>query len=123
MRPSFCVMMGLLIAGSGLPRAFAETTLQTLRNNPFSRPEILQPKPPPPPPARAEFVVPPEDVELVLSATMVSELAPMAVVDGQLLAIGDEVKGMKLISVQEGRVIFARDGRKFSFEIEAGRQQ
>jgi len=123
MRPSFCVMMGLLIAGSCLPRAFAETTLLALRNNPFSRPEILQPKPPPPPPARAELVVPPEDVELVLSATMVSELAPMAVVDGQLLAIGDEVRGMKLISVLEGRVIFARGGREFSFEIEAGRKQ
>jgi len=30
---------------------------------------------------------------------------------------------MKLISVLEGRVIFARGGREFSFEIEAGRKQ
>ncbi len=110
--PGLILITGALIA----PGAYAESSLQTLRNNPFSRPEILKPKPPPAPAARV--VLPPEEIELRVSATMVSEIAPMAVVDGELLAIGDRIEGMKLIAVMEGKVVFTRDGRKFSFEIE-----
>jgi hypothetical protein len=89
----------------------------TLLNNPFTRPEVLKPKPPPPAPRPEVVILPPEEVELELTATMVSKVAPMVVVDGKLLALGEEVEGMKLIAVLEGKAVFARDGKKYSFEI------
>lgn len=110
--PALILISGALI----VPGACAESSLQSLQNNPFTRPEVLKPKPPPPPAARV--VLPPEEIELKVNATMVSETAPMAVVDGELLAIGDRIEGMKLIAVMEGKVVFSRGGRKFSFEIE-----
>jgi len=109
----------MLVVLSSLPwfsLEAAETRMLTLQKNPFTRPAILKPKPPPAPVARV--VVPPEEIELKLSATMVSETTPMAVVDGELLAIGDRIEGMKLIAVMEGKVVFTRGGKKFSFEIE-----
>ncbi len=95
----------------------AETSLLTLLNNPFTRPQVLKPKPPPPPAPAPVVVIPPEEVELALTATMVSDTAPMVVVDGELLAIGEKIQGLKLIAVTEGRAIFARGGKKYSFEI------
>ncbi len=98
-----------------------ESGLLTLRNNPFSRPEVLKPKPPPPPAPVVQVTPPPEEVELDLTATMVSDSNPMVMVDGELLGIGDRIQGMKLIAVFEGRALFTRNGRKYSFEINDGR--
>ena len=98
-----------------VPAFGAESGLMSLSNNPFSRPEIFNA--PPPPPVRQTVVLPPEQVELNLTATMVSEIAPMVVVDGELLAIGDKIEGMKLIAVKEGEAIFTRAGKKYSFTI------
>lgn len=93
-----------------------ESGLLYLRNNPFSRPEIFNA--PPPPPVRPVEVIPPEQVELNLTATMVSDTAPMVVVDGELLAIGEKIEGMKLISVGEGEAVFTRAGKQYSFTID-----
>jgi hypothetical protein len=100
----------------------AEVDLLTLQKNPFSRPEAVKP-PPPPPPVVVETVVPPEEVELDLTATMVSATNPMVIVDGELLAIGDRIEGLKLIAVMEGSAIFARDGKKYSFAIDDSRER
>ncbi len=110
----------MLVVLSSLPwlsLAAAETSMLTLQNNPFTRPEVLKPKPAPPAAPAPVVVVPPEEIELDLSATMVSDTAPMAVVDGELLAIGDKIEGMQLIAVMEGKAVFARGGKKYSFEI------
>lgn len=118
MRPRlYAIMVSLVCATWGSAQA-AETSMLTLQNNPFTRPEVLKPKPPPAPTPAPIVRVPPEEIKLVLTATMVSETAPMAVVDGQLLAIGERIEGMKLIAVMEGRAVFARGGKKYSFEIE-----
>ena len=100
----------------------AEVDLLTLQKNPFSRPEAVKP-PPPPPPVVVETVVPPEEVELDLTATMVSATNPMVIVDGELLAVGDRIEGLKLIAVMEGSAIFARDGKKYSFAIDDSRER
>ena len=89
-----------------------------LGNNPFTRPQVLKPRPPPSPASRPEVILPPEEVELELSATMVSENAPMVVVNGEMLALGEKIEGLTLIAVMEHRAVFTRDGRKFTFEIE-----
>ncbi len=99
----------------------AEQRHARLVSNPFSRPDVLKPKPPPPPAPVVRPVLPPEEVELNLTATMVSTQRPMVVVDGELLGIGDRIEGFKLIAVMEGRAVFTRDERKFTFEISQGR--
>jgi len=121
MRPSALrVLLALVILLSGVADA-AESRLLTLNNNPFTRPEILKPKPPPPPAPVVRQMLPPEEVVLNLTATMVSDNAPMAVVDGELLAIGDRIEGLKLIAVMEGKAVFTRNGKKYSFEIKRDR--
>jgi len=118
---SLTTILLVLAALSWSAAAAVESDVLTLRNNPFSRPNVLKPKPPPPPAPVVEPVRAPEQVELKLTATMVSETAPMVVVDGELLGIGDRIEGLKLIAVMEGKAVFAGGGRKFSFEINDGR--
>jgi hypothetical protein len=102
----------------------AETAFLQLQNNPFTRPEVLKPKPPPPPPApRPVVVVPPEEIELDLTATMVSDTRPMVMVDGELLGIGEKIQGLELIAVMEGKAVFTRGARKYSFEINQGQRK
>ena len=108
-------------AAPGAALKAAERDMLTLHNNPFSRPQVLKPKPPPPPAPVVQPVLPPEEIELEVTATMVSKSMPMAVVDGELLGIGDRIEGMKLIAVMEGKAVFMRNGRKYSFEINGGR--
>lgn len=117
MRPRLhAILVALVCMTCGSVEA-AETSVLTLQNNPFTRPEVLMRKPAPPPAPQSVLVIPPEEVELNLTATMVSDTAPMAVVDDKLLAIGDRIEGLKLIAVMEGKAIFSRGGKKFSFEI------
>ena len=94
--------------------AAAADETRELRNNPFSRPEIVN-RPPPPPVQRAVAVD--EDPELELSATLVSKVTPMVVVNGELLQIGEKIDGLRLVAVTEGRATFERGGRKYTFEL------
>ncbi len=114
MAPSLRIILLAICWAVSIPGYGAEAELLTLRNNPFSRPEVVKA---PPPPVASRVVIPPEEVELDLTATMVSETTPMVVVDGELLAIGDRIEGMKLIAVMEGKAIFTRAGKKFSFTV------
>ena len=104
------VIVGLL----PLTARAEESTLLALQNNPFTRPEVLKAKPRPPPPRE---VVAPQEIRLELTATMVSSIMPMAIVNGELLGIGDSIEGFKLIAVLEGKAIFARGGKQFSHEV------
>ena len=114
MTPRLCTCLLALCALATDPVIGADSHIIGLSNNPFSRPEIFNA---PPPPVRQAVVLPPEKVELNLTATMVSEIAPMVVVDGELLAIGDEIEGMRLVAVKEGEAVFARAGKRFYFTV------
>ncbi len=120
MRPSLVFYLIAFGAALFVFEAAAAGEMLTLRHNPFTRPEVLKPKPLPPP-TQPEFEDP-DEIELVVSATMVSQNAPMAIVDGELLAVGDRIRGLKLVAVREGRAIFYRDGRRYVFEIDNGRK-
>ncbi len=122
MRPRIDLVTAAIVYLCPVSSLAADIELQTLRKNPFSQPEIVK-APPPPPPVRAEVVVPAEEVELNLTATMVSKTNPMVVVDGELLTIGDRIEGLKLIAVMEGRAIFSRHGEKYSFVIDDSPQR
>jgi hypothetical protein len=116
MRPEklFC---GLLVMTAVLltTAARADVQLLSLRNNPFTRPPVFEKKPPPSRPVVVEKVDP---IELELTATMVSDSASMVIVEGELIAIGESFKGMKLLKVMEGKAVFAGAGKKMTYKIE-----
>lgn len=103
-----------VVAAGFVSLAAAQTDLLTLNYNPFSRPGILKRKPPPQP----VRVIPAEQIELVLTATMVSENASMVIVNGEMLGIGEKIGKMRLIAVLEGKAIFIQGGKKYSFMID-----
>ena len=106
---TICVAAQLLSPATG-----AETPLLTLENNPFSKPKILEAKPrrqSEREQARAE------PVDLELTATMVSENSPMVIVDGQLLGIGDSIKGLRLVQVMEGKARFRGSAGSVTYAI------
>ncbi|MCP4334717.1 MAG: hypothetical protein GY785_18845 [Gammaproteobacteria bacterium] len=116
---SFVNRIRLLIVATAYVFIFplaADTGLLTLENNPFSRPQILKKKPSP---VRVivPAALPPEEIEMELTATMVSETTPMVIVNGELLGVGEKIGKMKLIAVMEGKAIFIQDGKKFPFEV------
>ena len=122
MRPRIVTITGAILYLCSVSSLAVEVELLTLRKNPFSQPEVVN-KPPPPPPVAAKVVLPVEEVKLDLSATMVSATNPMVVVDGELLAIGDQIEGLKLIAVMEGSAVFTRGGKKYSFAVNDQRER
>ena len=117
-RNSFTLYVIAVVAAGFVSLAAAETDLITLNYNPFSRPGILKKKNP-----RTVRVIPqvslqPEEIELEFTATIVSENAPMVIVNGEMLGIGEKIGKMKLIAVLEGKAIFIQGGKKYSFTID-----
>jgi len=101
----------------------ADTELLTLKFNPFTRPDILKKKPPQRARVIPQVILPPEEIDLKLTATMVSENAPMVIVNGEMLVIGEKIGEMELIAVLEGKAIFAQDGKKYSFMMDGLEQE
>ena len=122
MRHRIATISGTILYLCSVSNLTADVELLTLQKNPFSQPEVIN-KPSPPPPVAAAIVLPAEEVKLDLSATMVSATNPMVVVDGELLAIGDKVEGLKLIAVMEGSAVFTRGGKKYSFAVDDLRER
>ena len=115
MRPDYCAAATLVASLLLTPPVTAEAPLLTLQKNPFTRPQILAVKPPPAKTQNAREAAP---VKLRLSATMVSDTAPMVIADGELLAVGDSIKGLKLVEVLEGKAVFSRAGEQMIFEVD-----
>ena len=116
LRNSFAIYAISVTISVFVSAATAENNLLILDNDPFTRPDVLKKKSPQ---ARvsSQKPLPSEEIELKLTATMVSENAPMVIVNGEMLAIGEKIGKMKLIAVLEGRAIFSRGGEKYSFMI------
>jgi len=125
MRPRIVTIIGAMLYLCSVSSLAAKAELLTLRNNPFSQPEVVNRPPPPPPaaPVAAAIVLPAEEVKLDLTATLVSASNPMVVVDGELLTIGDKIEGLKLIAVMEGSAVFTRGGKKYSFAVDDLRER
>jgi hypothetical protein len=92
----------------------AEVPGRVLTHNPFSKPSLLaQPNMEAKEKRNAE-----EEGALELTATLVSYEMPLVIVEGELLSIGEEIRGYRLISVGEGKAIFEKNGRTFTFWVE-----
>jgi len=102
----------------------AQENSSTLKKNPFSQPESLKLQPtvtaPPPPPVQAQ---PALFSEFILTATLISVNGPMAVVNGELLMMGEEVKGMRLILVDDSRAVIRYQGKLYDISLDDNNNQ
>ena len=110
-------LAGFVLLGSAalISTASADSPLLTLTNNPFTRPQMLKVKPAP---VIAQVVRKAEPVDLDLTATMLSDTSPMIIVDGELLGIGESIRGLKLVKVMEGKAGGCRAGKTRTCTLE-----
>ncbi|MCP5149301.1 MAG: hypothetical protein H6983_12450 [Ectothiorhodospiraceae bacterium] len=85
------------------------------RIDPFARP-----LPPPPPPPEPEPVAARAEAPLGarLTATVIGGPEPLALIDGQVLGVGEAVQGHRVVEVGEGRAVLERDGRRTVLTLE-----
>jgi hypothetical protein len=87
----------------------AEQIHELLSHNPFSKPAILATPKKTEEPEQGDG----EETKLELTATLVSDVLPMVIVGGELLSIGEEISGYRLIAVDEGNASFLKNGKAF----------
>lgn len=101
--PRFIFPFGCILLLSCSSWAIAQNKPDQLKNNPFSQPDFL--KYSPPVLNRVSPIESPQEVpEFSLTAIFISVNIPMAVVNDKLLTIGEEIDGIKLITVGEDNV-------------------
>lgn len=107
-------------AATDLPTGAGEQSAPSLHIDPFERPERLTR----PQPERVQAVpkaapaVPPPPWEPELRAVMLAGRASVANVAGQLVGIGEEVDGHRLLEVTERRAVFEKDGTLFELVMQ-----
>lgn len=89
-----------------------------LDKDPFKQPDILKYKPPIASPAEEISAEDIEVPELELTATLISVVEPLVIVNQKMLRVGEEIEGMKLIVIDEGRAIFSYQGQYHEFTID-----
>ena len=94
----------------------ADSSAMTLRNNPFSQPE------------KKEVVAIQESHEheheeqatpatKELRAVVVSNTVPMVNLDGEIIKVGEDIDGFKLLSVKEGEAVFEWQGKPYTLTL------
>ena len=76
-----------------------------LSNNPFQKPVLSGAQ-------EAE-----EEPALELMGVLVSKHTPLANFNGQILSIGDQIAGYRLLSVSESSAILFKNGVEFKFSV------
>lgn len=115
--------IGLLLLGltmSHLGPAFAADTLTMLEHNPFNKPAILAA---PPPQLERKKQAPVAGIMPRLSAILISDTLPMVIADDEILSLGDDINGYRLISVDEGIAIFEKLGKTYTLLLDNDTQQ
>lgn len=106
-------VLGMLLIFGSVAWTPAEQALLTLSHNPFSRPAMLAP-----PVVQTNTRDTPKSSALPeLTATLVSTSRPMAIVGGELLGLGEEMDGYRLVAVTEGQAVFIKQGQRHTLQL------
>ena len=106
-------VIGLLLTGftiSIAATASSADTIATLVHNPFNKPEFLAT----PPKVERKKQPLTADVLPRLRAVLISDTLPLVIVDDEVLGLGDDINGYRLLSVDEGRAVFEKLGNKYT---------
>jgi hypothetical protein len=94
----------------------ADDSSVTLRHNPFRQPDLSMPTSKTPD-VKAEAEPEAKAPDPVLRATLSLGRASLADVDGDIIGIGEEVNGYRLLAVNEGSAVFSKDGKRLEFSV------
>lgn len=109
------LILMLLVMWSGI----AKSEEYQPRKNPFGQPEELKKKKPSTKRHQGRIVAAPVEVpQLKLTATLISVSEPLVIVNDQMLRIGEEIEGMRLSLIDEGRAVFHFKGKTYEFSID-----
>ncbi len=112
----FNIFMLLLLIPIFSNYSLAQDKVENSGQNPFSQPDFL--KYTPPIKARVEAVEIEEVMpEFKLSATFISVNGPMAIVNDNLLTVGEEIEGIRLIMVGEETAKIRFKGKTVDIKI------
>lgn len=115
---SACMLLPLAVLFYGAPGQAQDPGYKPDRN-PFGQPDILKYRPPVQALRKQKVNVDKNNVpQLKLTATLISVSQPMVIVNEKLLHIGEEIEGMKLIVIDEGRAVFQFRGKNHVFTID-----
>ncbi|RDH89065.1 MAG: hypothetical protein DIZ77_16470 [endosymbiont of Seepiophila jonesi] len=108
------MVFGLAVSIASL--AYAGDVSDTLVFNPFNKPEVLAT------PLKLErkkeiLAVEPE-VMPKLRATLMSDAVPMVIVDKEMLGVGGDINGYRLLLVEEGQAVFEKLGKRYTLKLE-----
>ena len=108
------ILFGGLIAAGDI--SLADDAPITLRHNPFKQPDLSMPKKDT---ATEKAEVEPETraPDPVLRATLTLGPASLADIDGDIIGIGEEVNGYRLLAVNEGSAVFSKDGKRLELSV------
>ena len=104
------VFIALLIASASA----AEQNKKYLTKNPFVKPKNIEVKANKP---SANSLPQTQDVELSLRATLTSPNHSIANVNGEMLSVGDEIEGHKLINIEIGKATLLRGKETITLEV------
>ncbi len=108
------VVLGLTMSIASL--AYAGDVSDTLVFNPFNKPEILAT--PPKVERKKEILAAEPEVMPKLRATLMSDAVPMVIVDEEMLGVGGDINGYRLLSVEEGQAVFEKLGKRYTLKLE-----
>ncbi|RDH85502.1 MAG: hypothetical protein DIZ78_11225 [endosymbiont of Escarpia spicata] len=108
------VVLGLAMSIASL--AYAGDVSDTLVFNPFNKPEVLAT--PPKVERKKEIQAVEQEVMPKLRATLMSDAVPMVIVDEEMLGVGGDINGYRLLSVEEGQAVFEKLGKRYTLKLE-----
>ena len=102
----------------------AHPQADTLKHDPFARPALAALQRLKPQAQSAAAISAQEPVwNPELKAVMLAGAKSMVDVDGQMVGIGEEIHGHKLLEVRDGEAVFIKDGKRRIVAMRGGAQQ
>lgn len=108
------VVFGLAMSIASL--AYAGDDSGALVFNPFNKPEVLAT--PPEGERKKEILAVEQEVMPKLRATLMSDAVPMVIVDEEMLGVGGDINGYRLLSVEEGQAVFEKLDKRYTLKLE-----
>ena len=99
----------------------AATPPRALRHDPFALPAAV--RAPAPAAEGAAAAPPPRPWKPQLRAVIVAARGSMALVDGSVVAIGEQLDGYRLVEVAERRATFVKDGVRVVLNMDSARAE
>ncbi len=108
-----CYILVITFCGFSVS-ALASQNAGQLQHNPFSQPKLMVESPST---NKSHITKNEMPITLDLRAIIVSKSMPMVNLGGEIMTVGEEVGGLRLLSVSEGEAVFLWNGTRHTLII------